>query len=70
MKKAGIVVDAWKADTFRQRFVEAQLRFTEGRGPTNDTWTFIVPYETQFEFQNLSIVVHKAYEECKRKRNH
>lgn len=63
MKKAGVVIDAWKLPIFKKHLDAAGYTFTQKEGPTAKCLTLIVMYEW---VAALKPVIEAANAECAR----
>lgn len=65
-KKAAIVLDTWKIETFKKILKEAGYEFEEFPGVTPDTITLKVEYDL---VASLTPVIEKAQRECRNFKN-
>lgn len=61
MKKAGVVIDAWKLAIFKKHLDAAGYKYTQGPGVTADTLNLYVEYEWVSE---LKPIIEAAQAEC------
>lgn len=61
MRTAAVVIEKWKLPVFSRHLREASYSYDTEAGPTNDTHTLKVPYES---VAALQVVVEAAQKEC------
>lgn len=61
MKKAGVVIDAWKLDIFKRHLDAAGYKYEQRNGPTKNVLLLAVDYEW---VSKIKPVIDAANEEC------
>lgn len=67
MKKAGVVIDAWKLPIFKKHLDEAGYNYQQFNGPTKGVITLQVEYVF---VKDVQPIIEAANSECAKEKHH